>query len=66
MEQNTLMLDEDEDEQQEPVFLKGDNSLTNNNNVEKQVENSLNDIRNSEKSNKEQYELNQDSRPLVY
>lgn len=61
-----LMLDEDEDEQQEPVFLKGDNSLTNNNNVEKQVENSLNDIRNSEMSNKEQYELNQDSRPLVY
>jgi hypothetical protein len=48
------------------VFLKGDNSLTNNNNVEKQVENSLNDIGNSEKSNKEQYELNQDSRPLVY
>lgn len=59
------LLDEDEDGQHEPLFLKGDNCLTNNNNVDKSR--SFNsDMHNSEENSEKNLELNQDSRPLVF
>ena len=63
-----MMLDyeEDEEEPQEPLFLKGDNRLTNNNNVDKDVNDSFDNTKHPDELDDEIQNTKQDSRSLVY